>query len=166
MKQKKGAIELSMTTIIVIVLGVTLLILGLAFIQGLFAKVTSLSEQSFATADKLIQEQMGSSERFYISALIFEIESGKSISGYVGLQNFESDAEFEITAISGGSEKIDDWFVLPSPDTIRAGEKKGYPILIKVPSTKAPGTSATFTIKALKDKEEYDSQSIIIKVKE
>lgn len=167
MKQKKGAIELSMTTIIVIVLGVTLLILGLAFIQGLFGKVTSLSEKSFSVADKLIQEQMGSSERFFISALVYEIESGKSTSSYIGIQNFETDAEFKITANPSKNEKIEDWFVFPEDEvTVKAGEKEGFPIIIKVPKGKEPGTSATFTIKALRNGELYDSQAIVITVKE
>src|SRR3989344_2269144 len=48
---KKGAIELSMTTIIVIVLGVTLLILGFAFIKGIFGKLEGISSTTFDKAN-------------------------------------------------------------------------------------------------------------------
>src|SRR3989338_4705715 len=54
MKQKKGAIELSITTIIVIVLGITLLILGLGFIRGIFGNVEDISKSTFEKAKTMI----------------------------------------------------------------------------------------------------------------
>ena len=56
---KKGAIEMSMTTIIVIVLGVTLLILGLAFVRNIFLKTGGMSDEIFTQA----QSQLGQLER-------------------------------------------------------------------------------------------------------
>ena len=47
---KKGALELSMNTIIIIVIGVVLLSLGLIFVRGLFGQVESLSKSAFETA--------------------------------------------------------------------------------------------------------------------
>ena len=58
--KKKGAIELSMTTIIVIVLGVTLLSLGLMWLRSTFGGVMDLSDLSLKTAqgeiDKVTHE--------------------------------------------------------------------------------------------------------------
>ncbi len=51
MLNKKAAIEMSMTTIIVIVLGVVLLILGLVFVQFIFKKTTLLAEGAFDKAE-------------------------------------------------------------------------------------------------------------------
>ena len=51
---KKGAIELSMTTIIVIVLGVTLLILGFVFIKGIFGSLGGISDTTFDKAQTLL----------------------------------------------------------------------------------------------------------------
>ena len=48
--KRRGAIELSMTTIIVIVIGVTLLSLGLVFVRGVFTKVEGLSRGAFDQA--------------------------------------------------------------------------------------------------------------------
>jgi hypothetical protein len=42
LKSKKGALELSMNTIIIIVIGITLLILGLTFVTGTFAKLKKM----------------------------------------------------------------------------------------------------------------------------
>ncbi len=51
---KKGAIELSMTTIIVIIIGVTLLSLGLFWVRGIFRDITSISDLGFEVAEKEI----------------------------------------------------------------------------------------------------------------
>ena len=56
MKSKRGAIELSMTTIIVIVLGVVLLSLGLMFVRGIFKQITDESDQIFAMSEEQISE--------------------------------------------------------------------------------------------------------------
>ena len=53
---KRGAIELSMTTIIVIIIGITLLSLGLIWVRGTFKNVTDLSEQSFEQAEGAISD--------------------------------------------------------------------------------------------------------------
>ena len=56
MKSKSGALELSMTTIIVIVIGVVLLSLGLMFVRGIFEKITDESDQIFAMSEEQISE--------------------------------------------------------------------------------------------------------------
>ncbi len=53
-KGKKGALELSINTIVVIVIGVTLLVLGLVFVRGLFGKITTLSDTIFDSAQSSI----------------------------------------------------------------------------------------------------------------
>ena len=54
--QKKGAIELSITTIIVIILGVTLLSLGLIWIRSTFRNIGDISESAFQKADGAISD--------------------------------------------------------------------------------------------------------------
>jgi len=49
MRQKKAAIELSVTAIIVLILAIVMLGLGLGFIRGMFGKVSSQIEQQIAT---------------------------------------------------------------------------------------------------------------------
>ena len=56
LKNKKGAIELSMTTIIVIVMGVTLLILGITFVRTIFTKIQNISETTFDQAGDILGE--------------------------------------------------------------------------------------------------------------
>lgn len=52
--RKKGAIELSMTTIIVIVIGVALLSLGLMWVRGMFSRVEDLTTKSFEDAERIL----------------------------------------------------------------------------------------------------------------
>jgi len=51
-RDKKGAMELSMTTIIIIVIGVTLLSLGIIWVKNTMDRVTGLSEGAFENAER------------------------------------------------------------------------------------------------------------------
>tara|TARA_Y100000310_G_C20658704_1_gene803449 strand:+ start:1577 stop:2101 length:525 start_codon:yes stop_codon:yes gene_type:complete len=53
---KKGAVELSMTTIIIIVIGITILSLGLVWIRGVFSDVSTISSGAFDQANSEIDE--------------------------------------------------------------------------------------------------------------
>ncbi len=55
MKSKKGAIELSMTTIIVIVIGITLLTLGLTWVRSSLGDVMDLTDRAFKMSDQEIE---------------------------------------------------------------------------------------------------------------
>jgi hypothetical protein len=55
MKSKKGAIELSMTTIIVIVIGITLLTLGITWVRTSLGDVMDLTDKAFAMSDQEIE---------------------------------------------------------------------------------------------------------------
>ena len=52
---KRGALELSITTIVIVVLAITILTLGLVFTKGIFGKLTSLSDDVFGKADTIIE---------------------------------------------------------------------------------------------------------------
>ena len=165
---KKGAIELSMTTIIVIVIGVTLLILGLTWVRGLFEKVSGLTEESFRAAEKLIQDQMASDEKFYISGLTFDLEGGKSETVYTGIQNFGTQGasnKFRMEILPGEQGGDTKWFTLPPTLDVEVGKKKAFPFVIQVPRGTEPGSTFTFTVNVYKDAALYDNQPIIVKVK-
>ena len=53
---KKGAIEFSMTTIMVVVIGVAVLALGLTWIRSTFTQVGTLTEQSLDAAETVVGE--------------------------------------------------------------------------------------------------------------
>src|SRR3972149_3048368 len=51
-KERRGSLSLSMETIIIIILGVTLLSLGLIFVKGIFDKTEELREAAFDDAER------------------------------------------------------------------------------------------------------------------
>jgi len=50
-ENKKGALELSMSTIVVIVIGITLLTLGLLFVRTIFKQIQDISDIAFLEAE-------------------------------------------------------------------------------------------------------------------
>ncbi len=74
---KKGALELSMTTIIVIVIGVVLLSLALFFVRNLFGQVNDLREVIFREADVAIRE-IGNTGKFSVTDIARVKQGSKS----------------------------------------------------------------------------------------
>ena len=189
MKNKKGAMELSMTTIIIIILGITLLSLGIVFIKGIFGKINLLTEEAFENAQKEINEKMGADEKFYIPGLQFEVAPGKSKTINLGVQNigtggtavFKIFIEGKDTTINdqwdtGGNKPGEGWET-PMLQIIKLAEKKAMPIAVTVPKTAIPGDLVYFTIRVTCTCDDsrcdtticdgsttYDSEQLIIKV--
>ncbi len=172
MKSKKGAIEMSMNTIIIIVLGVTLLILGLVFVNTIFRDTEKLAREAFATAEKEMQVRMGSSDLIYVSGgLNWVADPGKTLIRLVAIQNFDTTVnpegnsftvEFQPTDGTGNSS----WFKISQPGKIKVGERKTAPIEVRLPKGLPPGTSYSFSIVVKRDNIDYETQSIIVSVKE
>ncbi len=170
MQSKKGAIELSMTTIIVIVLGVTLLILGLAFVRGIFGKTEQLGLQAFDQAQKQIQQGMGATDKIFVSGgLTWTVEPGKPLPGLVAIRNFDenidSSSDFKVQIKPTDSNGKETWFKISQPGKIKAGEVANVPIQVTLPNGLPPGSSYSFLITVFKGADEYSSQSILVAVK-
>ena len=60
---KKGAVELSMTTIIIIVIGITILSLGLVWIRSVFSDVGELTSGAFEQGETQIAEIFGGTDQ-------------------------------------------------------------------------------------------------------
>lgn len=164
---KKGAIELSMSTIIVIIIGITLLTLALIWVKGYFSEIDILTQGAFDRAKEEIQNKMSGDEKFYISQSTLTLKVGGSTELYVGIQNFEGVKDNFGVRFRSETAKVEEWVKdLPPTMAIDAGEKKGFPILIKAPKTSKPGDSNYFVVEAYKGeaKETYNEQLILIKV--
>jgi len=136
LKNKKGAIELSMTTIIVIVLGVTLLILGITFVRTIFTKVGEISKGTFAKADTLLGQLENVNEFLTITPTILELEIKKDDVAKVTIANFEEEAidiSAEVTAEDKGLEcTFGDTFKPKSnPYKIESGKTKSISLFVK-----------------------------------
>ncbi|MBI4155392.1 hypothetical protein HY498_04900 [Candidatus Woesearchaeota archaeon] len=87
---KKGAIELSMTTIIIIIVGVTLLSLSLVWIRGVIQKVTQLSGTAFETAEGEIGKLSGVSQLLTLSPTNIDLSQNSAKPVDVIIANFEN----------------------------------------------------------------------------
>ncbi len=166
---KKGAIELSMTTIIVIVIGVVLLSLGLMWVRGLFEKITILTTGAFEQADQEIRERMGGNERFYVSGQAFDIKVNGDKMISIGIQNLAdiggTSESFTLTKVQSGTNILPELeFIIPGEQKIPLGEKMGIPVIIKAPKTTTPGKTYSYKIIVNKGGSEYDSKVILITV--
>ena len=169
--QKKGAIELSMTTIIVVVIGVTLLILGLVFVRGIFSKLGGLTEKEFEIAEQQLNERMSGADRMGVYPDIVEIAPGESTSVAVGIKNFVADesettsSKFRVDVTPSANSKKE-WITLPPELNLRPGDRKVFKIIVQLPNNAVLGRSYTFTVTSYKGNEEWDSLGLIVKAVE
>lgn len=89
---KKGAIELSMTTIIVIIIGITLLSLGLIWVRTTFKNVEDLSKKAFEKADGAISDIFKEPDKIIsVSPNSIELQQDSVQTVQFYISNFESD---------------------------------------------------------------------------
>lgn len=106
MIQKKGALELSMNTIVIIVIGVVLLSLGLIFVRGIFLQTTDLSDKVFADANKELDDLGGSVSRaLIVSPEIVRLKAGQTSGFLVQVTNLEEGVNY--VGLTGTLETFD-----------------------------------------------------------
>ncbi|MFH1376384.1 MAG: hypothetical protein ABIH25_01995 [Candidatus Woesearchaeota archaeon] len=93
MKNKSGAIELSVTTIIVVVIGITLLTLGLVWVQNIFKDLGEVSDNSFARAKQLIEGIEKIDKPLSIIPSPIEVEQNGEEVAIVVIANFEQETK-------------------------------------------------------------------------
>lgn len=166
---KKGAIELSMTTIVVIIIAIVLLSLGLVFVRGIFGKLNDLTKISFEEADRTVREQMVSSNlNFFILGANTEMQVRSTQTMYVGVRNAEGVTQnFKLSVESADGKSNPTWVeppVIAVP--VRAGETKTIPIVVNMPGEAVAGQTYLYLIKAIKaDNSVYDSDFLTVTVK-
>ena len=150
MMDKKGAIEFSMTTIMVIIIGVAVLALGLTWIRGTFSSVNILTEEALAGAETIVSE-LGATGKIGVPAslilepgqvkkfqVIVRNDLGFDTNFKLGNPTFIGSSQFclnvqpvstsALTIPSGESEK----FII-AVDAIGGGCTDGLSRVIKVP---------------------------------
>jgi len=123
MNNKKGAIEMSMTTIIIVVIGITLLSLGLVWVKTIFDNLGDSTVDAFDQVDAAIGELGTINSPLTINPDKIRVEQKGAKSVDVIVANFESE-DLVFTAVAevvGDNEQIKCLFV----DT-REGESKEY----------------------------------------
>lgn len=85
---KKGAIELSMNTIIIVVIGITILTLGLRWIYNIFGGLQEQSDKIKTLSEEQITALFGASDKaINIPASIISVQQGKEYNLKVMMRN-------------------------------------------------------------------------------
>src|SRR3989338_2983487 len=88
MHSKRASLDLSISTIVIVILAMTLLGLGLAFIKNIFGSAEELSDSAFdKVSDQLQRDLVNNNERLIFSQSKVEIERGKSSLLGWGIRN-------------------------------------------------------------------------------
>lgn len=97
-RKKRGALQLSINAIVVLILAITMLGLGLAFMRNIFGSATSEFEEVGGTVKKQMIEQMKSSEYpVDLSRQKVNIKAGDTQQLFIGFKNAgNSPIDFEI----------------------------------------------------------------------
>jgi hypothetical protein len=142
LKQKKGALELSVNTIVIIVIAVTLLTLGLVFVKTIFGNLTDITKQTFEQADQEIRSQLATGDDpFYILGRETTMERGTLQTMYVGIKNNEPsliNVRLSSSQIGGGNSGIS--ISLPNVQTpIQPGSIETISFTVSVPKNEIIG---------------------------
>src|SRR3989344_2476776 len=78
MINERGALELSINTIVIVVIGITLLTLGLVFVRGIFGKLNELSDETFGTAQAQIG-RLGQGDASLIAPSVITVKQEQNI---------------------------------------------------------------------------------------
>jgi len=128
---KKGAIEFSMTTIMVVIIGVAVLALGLTWIRGTFQQVGGITDEAFEQARAQISTRATADNPLVVSNSNLKLKKGEEIVLAVGYLNAVSPpAAIQATLDVSGilkSETIED----VAEKTIQSGEVWEWKVLIK-----------------------------------
>lgn len=133
---KKGALELSMNTIIIIVIGVVILSLGLMFVRGIFVKVGTLSDSAFESAENELNTISSRNQEVTIPSLI-NVKQGEQKTFRVWVVN-QGDTAKPYTLSIAGNNGIS--FLIPSASTtLGVGNEVGYVVGVSVPKNTPKG---------------------------
>lgn len=85
---KKGALELSITGIVVMIIAITVLSLAIVFIRGMFQRSTETFEQQFKVISDQVQEDLKrSGELFTVQVYKEDLVLGRATPMAIGIKN-------------------------------------------------------------------------------
>ncbi len=95
LKNKRGALELSITAIVVLIIAITVLSLGVGFIKKQFSTGTELVEGSFSEIKQKLKEQMKDSGELLVFSFPDEANKGTPENIQVGVLNTLANPDFD-----------------------------------------------------------------------
>ena len=182
MANKKGALELSVGTIVVIVIAMSMLILGLVLVRNIFSGATEATELINNNVKAQINQlfnQEGTKTVVYLPDNQADVEKGKTYNVRFGIKNVvqgEASAgkftyQVSVGEIENGcqlSEQQAETYIRLGKsgalDILPGEEHKEQIIQVRASET-APLCSIKYDIKVKKDGQDYDTAFFILQIK-
>lgn len=180
-KTKKGAMELSIGTIVIIVLAMSMLILGLVLIRSIFSgakyNIESLNKNVEAEINQLFNEKGGKSF-VYLPNNQIDVKKGKSFGIAFGIKNTEEGTSeagtfnyrIEATDIQQNcrltEQQANSYLILGSQGSVDLlpGSEPIYRIVRIQPPESAPLCEIWYDITITKDGQPYDTNFFTVKI--
>lgn len=181
MYNKKGAIELSIGTIVIIVLAMSMLMLGLVLVKSIFTgakyNVDQLNKNVEAEINKLFNER-GDKILIYLPNNEAEVKKGNSFGIAFGIRNDvegeSNPGKFSYTIKASSIQKgcklslqqADAYLILGETGSFQLlpGAEPEFRIVKIQPPESAPLCEVQYDITVTKDNQPYDTSFFIIKV--
>ncbi len=172
MQNKKGAIELSMTTIIVIVIGVTLLSLALVWVRGVFTNLGDISDDAFKKARDIIGRVENVDKLLTVIPSETSIEQGGDEAIKIVVANLgQTQIAGQLTASPTSDGKLDCFIFNAEKEgnretdarfNLNSGEQKSFSAIIKDNKGAIRTTGCTFKVTGPQDPD--NERSVIVRV--
>ncbi|MEK6800581.1 MAG: hypothetical protein AABY10_00470 [Nanoarchaeota archaeon] len=187
-KNKKAAIELSIGTVVIIVLAMSMLILGLVLVRNIFSgSIENVKEIDSGVKNKIKELFQDEREKsvIYLSGRTVEVKQGAEYGVAFGIRNTKegevestkftyetslADSDAEIKKACGVNKvTAESWVKFGTGDiTVKPGPEIGFPpvpILVKVPDG-SPLCTTRFKIiiKDTKTNDIYDTLGFILRI--
>lgn len=172
-KQKEGAIELSITTIIVVVIGITLLSLGLVFVRGIFTQLTDTSDAVFDKADTIIGS-LDIAGRFSAPPQV-EVEQGSSKTftvtvGHDGSISGPAQFDLQLQPAQGSQfseNQVRAQVISQTPVQLNPGQQGDFVVQV-IATTEAPlsigGQVPAYSLTITANGQQYETSAFLINV--
>ncbi|MFH1972709.1 MAG: hypothetical protein ABIJ18_04500 [archaeon] len=170
---KKGAIELSMTTIIIIILGVILLVFGIGFITNIMTGASGIADKAIEGGQQQVINILGSTKdplTLYSTNLDLE-QGGYTYVGVVILNDQGNTGEYKLETVMTSSDDNDlDCYIAEVRDlseefSLASGRDSSRTIVIEDAGNTALGLYGC-TVKLTRNSEEIAKESILVNVVE
>jgi len=103
--RKKGALNLTISAIVILILALSMLGLGLTFMRNIFGKATGEFEEISGEVQKQMINQMKQTSKIVdLSGAVYKIKPGEKKMAYIAFKNTaNTEKDFMITGIDGNS---------------------------------------------------------------
>ena len=178
LKQKKAAFEMSITTIVVLVIAMTMLVLGLVLVRSVFKGATenvlNINEKVKGEIDKLFTEE-GQKTAIYLSQRLAQIKQNEPFGVAFAIKNLgtaDKTFSYATTVVDVGTcgisaSNIAGWIITGKDEsgiTISPGDAY-YTIIRFQPPLNAPLCMARFKVEIKEGTAAYDSFNFDVQIK-